>query len=56
MSLENVEIVQRLYEAWARQEVPGPSGLPSDGAGGHGQRYEWFHTPGDALQAVGLEQ
>jgi ketosteroid isomerase-like protein len=27
MSQENVEIVQRLYEAWARDEVPGPPEL-----------------------------
>ena len=27
MSRKNVEIVQRLYDAWARKEVPGPSGL-----------------------------
>jgi ketosteroid isomerase-like protein len=27
MSSENVELAQRLYEAWARQEIPGPRGL-----------------------------
>jgi ketosteroid isomerase-like protein len=30
MSQENVEIVQRLYEAWSRQEVPGPRELLDD--------------------------
>jgi ketosteroid isomerase-like protein len=131
MSRKNVEIVQRLYDAWARQEVPGPSGLLDpdieyvnpDGAiepgtrrglpafaaaiekllegwetwemepeeffdagdrvavvlryrakarrsgvevdgresalvtvrDGKISRYEWFHGPGDALKAVGLD-
>lgn len=27
MSAENIEIVRRLYEAWARQEIPGPREL-----------------------------
>jgi ketosteroid isomerase-like protein len=27
VSTENVELVQRLYEAWARHEIPGPDGL-----------------------------
>jgi ketosteroid isomerase-like protein len=131
MSTESVELVQRLYEAWARHEIPGPGGLldPAieyvnpDGAiepgirrglpafaaaieklfdgwetwemepeqffdagdrvavviryrakarrsgvevsgresalltvrDGKISRYEWFHGPGDALEAVGLD-
>lgn len=27
MSLENVEVVRRVYEAWARDELPGPADL-----------------------------
>jgi ketosteroid isomerase-like protein len=27
MSQDNVEIVRRVYEAWARDELPGPAGL-----------------------------
>ncbi|HEY0517027.1 MAG TPA: nuclear transport factor 2 family protein [Solirubrobacteraceae bacterium] len=27
MSQQNVEIVERLYEAWAREEIPGPPEL-----------------------------
>ena len=132
MSTENVELVRRLYEAWARQEFPGPTafldpdveyvnphgaiepgirrGLPAFAAAveklfegwetwemepeqfvdgddrvavvvryrakarrsgvevtgresalvtirdGKVSRYEWFHEPGDALKALGLEE
>ena len=39
MSHDSVGVVERLYEAWAQGEVPGPAGLPG---------------PDDALEAVGL--
>jgi ketosteroid isomerase-like protein len=100
MSQENVEIVRRVSEAWARNELPGPARLfdaqieyvnPPDavepgirhglvaftravrdafeGQGawqiepeefmwtvrdGKVVRYEWFHGPKDALEAMGL--
>ena len=55
---DKVAVVYR-YEAEARS-----SGVPLEGhesalltvRDGKIVRYEWFHAPGDALKAVGLEE
>ena len=67
MSIENVEIVRGISEAWARREFPGPRRHgPESRVGVEGQlsalwtlrggkvvRFEWFHGADEAFEAIG---